>query len=109
MPDLSPVSDASVARHEWPATSTRDAQTPPTRIYLDHGASTPCDPAAAALMEQVAVYEFTNPSSAHRAGQHTARSIETTQEQIAAAAGVLPKETVFTSGPPRAIACTSRG
>ena len=98
MPDLSPVSDASVARREWPATSMRDAQTPPTRIYLDHGASTPCDPAAAALMEHVAVHEFANPSSAHRAGQHAARYIETARERIAAAVGALPEELVFTSG-----------
>ena len=98
MPDLSPVSDASVAQHEWSATSTQDAQTPSTRIYLDHGASTPCDPAAAALMEHVAVHEFANPSSAHRAGQHAARYIETARERIAAAVGALPEEIVFTGG-----------
>ena len=98
MPDLSPVSDASVARHEWPATSTQDAQALPTRVYLDHGASAPCDPAAVALMERVAVHEFANPSSSHRAGQHAARYIETAREQTAAAVGALPEEIVFTSG-----------
>ena len=98
MPDLSPVSDASAARHEWPATSTRDAQTPATRIYLDHGASTPCDPAAAALMARVAVHEFANSSSSHRAGQRAAHYIETAREQVAAAVCALPEEIVFTSG-----------
>ena len=98
MPDLSPVGDVSVARHEWPAASTRDAQTPPTRIYLDHGASTPCDPAAAALMARVAVHEFANPSSSHRAGQRAAHHIETAREQVATAVGALPEEIVFTSG-----------
>ena len=70
----------------------------PARVYLDHGASTPCDPAAAALMEHVAVHEFANPSSSHRAGQHAAHYIETAREQIAAAVGALPEEIVFTSG-----------
>ena len=98
MPDLSPVSDASVARHEWPATSRRSAQTPPTRIYLDHGASTPCDPAAAALMAHVALQEYANPSSSHGAGQRAAHYIETAREQIATAVGALPEEIVFTSG-----------
>ena len=71
---------------------------PPARIYLDHGASTPCDPAVAALMQRVAVQEFANPSSVHQAGRHAARYIETAREQLAAAIGVLPEEIVFTSG-----------
>ena len=71
---------------------------PSARIYLDHGASTPCDPAVAALMEHVEVHQFANPSSAHRAGQHAARYIETARERLAAAVGALPEEIVFTSG-----------
>ena len=98
MPDLSPVSDAPVARREWSASSTQNTQQPPARVYLDHGASTPCDPAAAALMEHVAVHEFASPSSSHRAGQHAAHYIETAREQVAAAVGALPEEIVFTSG-----------
>ena len=98
MPDLSPVSDASVARREWSASSTRDTQAAPARVYLDHGASTPCDPAVAALMERVAVHEFANPSSSHMAGQRAAHYVETAREQVATAVGALPEEIVFTSG-----------
>ena len=103
MPGLSPlstvsVSDASVVRPKWPAGRTWDAQAPSARVYLDHGASTPCDPAVAALMERVAVQEFANPSSAHQAGQHAAHYIETAREQVAAAIGALAEEVVFTSG-----------
>ena len=98
MPDLSPVSDAPVARREWTASSTRDTQEAPARVYLDHGASTPCDPAVAALMERVAVHEFANPSSSHNAGQRAAYYVEAAREQVATAIGALPEEIVFTSG-----------
>ena len=95
---MSPVSGVPVAQREWSASSTRDTQAAPTRVYLDHGASTPCDPAVAALMERVARHEFANPSSSHRAGQRAAHYIETAREQVATAIGALPEEIVFTSG-----------
>ena len=98
MPDLSSVGDAFAARRDWSAGDVRETQAPAERIYLDHGASTPCDPAVAALMERVAVHEFANPSSSHRAGQRAAHYIETAREQVAAAVGALPEEVVFTSG-----------
>ena len=68
------------------------------RIYLDHAASTPCDPAVAAVMEHVAAHEFANPSSSHRAGQRAARYVDEARERLAAAIGALPEEVVFTSG-----------
>ena len=92
------VKAASVVRPKWPAGGTRDAQALSARVYLDHGASTPCDPDVATLMEHVAVHEFANPSSAHQAGQRAARYIETAREQVAAAIGALPEEIIFTSG-----------
>ncbi len=49
-------------------------------------------------MERVAVHEFANPSSSHKAGQHAARYVEAAREQIATAVGALPEEIVFTSG-----------
>ena len=76
----------------------QDVREASARVYLDHGASTPCDPAVAALMERVAVQEFANPSSSHKAGQRAARYVETAREQIAAAVGAFPEEIVFTSG-----------
>ena len=98
MPGLSPVNDPALARRDQPAGATRDAPAPATRIYLDHGASTPCDPAVATLMKRIAVHEFANPSSAHRAGQRAAHYVETAREQVAEAMGALPEEIVFTSG-----------
>ena len=49
-------------------------------------------------MERVAVHEFANPSSSHKAGQRAAHYIETAREQVATAVGALPEEIVFTSG-----------
>ena len=98
MPDLSLVSDLPVARREESTNHSREASARPARIYLDHSASTPCDPDVAALMERVAVHDFANPSSSHKAGQRAAHHIETAREQIATAIGGLPEEIIFTSG-----------
>ena len=95
---MSPVSGVPVAQREWSARSTRDTQAAPTRVYLDHGASTPCDPAVAALMERVATHEFANPSSSHKAGQRAAHYIEAAREHVATAVSALNEEIVFTSG-----------
>ncbi len=68
------------------------------RICLDHLASTPCDPEAAALVQRLAVEAWANPSSPHRAGRLAARHVERAREQVAAAIDALPEEIVFTSG-----------
>ena len=73
-------------------------QEAPARVYLDHGASTPCDPAVAAVMERVSAHEYANPSSSHKAGQRAAHYVETAREQVAIGVGALPEEIVFTSG-----------
>ena len=49
-------------------------------------------------MERVAVDEFANPSSSHKAGQRAAHYVEAAREQVATAVGALPEEIVFTSG-----------
>ena len=97
--DLPPLSDAPTAgRREPPDGRMQGGSTPDARIYLDHAASTPCDPAVTAVMEHVAAHEFANPSSSHRAGQRAARYVDEAREQLAAAVGALPEEIVFTSG-----------
>ena len=68
------------------------------RVYLDHGSTTPCDPAVVALMARVAEHEFANPSSAHRSGQHASRIVEEAREAVAKAICALPEEIIFTSG-----------
>ena len=68
------------------------------RVYLDHGASTPCDPAVAELMARVAVEEYANSSSAHLGGRRAEQLVERAREQIADAIQALPEEIIFTSG-----------
>ena len=99
MSGLSPVNVVPIARDErLDSRGWSDASAPAKRTYLDHGASTPCDPAVIALMEQVMAHEFANPSSSHQAGRRAARHIEEAREQVAAAVRALPEEIVFTSG-----------
>ncbi|MCY3932407.1 MAG: cysteine desulfurase family protein [Acidobacteria bacterium] len=113
MPDLSPVSveasALSVAALSQTAASEAggiagassrvpEAAGRPETIYLDHLASTPCDPEAAALMHRVAVELSGNPSSPHASGQLAARYVERAREQVADAVNALPEEVVFTSG-----------
>lgn len=98
MLDLSPVIDAPVVPNERTTRSPQDAPTPSARVYLDHGASTPCDPAVIALMQRVMAHDFANPSSSHQAGRCAARYVEEAREQVADAIGALPEEIVFTSG-----------
>jgi len=63
--------------------------------YLDHAASTPVLPeAAAALVEALAVGG--NASSLHSTGRRARRSVEESRERVAAALGARPSEVVFT-------------
>ena len=98
MLDLPPVIDAPVVPNERTTGGAQDAPTPSARVYLDHGASTPCDPAVIALMQRVMAHDFANPSSSHQAGRRAARYVEEAREQVADAIGALPEEIVFTSG-----------
>ena len=98
MPGLSPVSDPALERPDQLAGANPAGQAPTPRVYLDYAASTPCDPAVADLMRYIAVHEFANPSSSHKAGQRAAQYVETAREQVAAAMNALPEEIVFTSG-----------
>lgn len=105
MPDLSPVSEREspgrVRGHDPPpatATAVRAGKARRLTVYLDHLASTPCDPEVAALMHRLAVEEFANPSSSHAAGQRAAKWVERAREQVAGGIDALPEEIVFTSG-----------
>ena len=65
--------------------------------YLDHNATTPLRPeAAAAVTEALAMTG--NPSSVHRFGRHVRRKIETAREAVAALSGARPEGVIFTSG-----------
>ena len=108
MPDVSqvsalpepalPLASAAPSPVPAPAGPPFGAALSPERTYLDNQASTPMDPAALAVMQQVAAETWANPSSAHRAGRRAAEVVETARERLAETVGALPEEIVFTGG-----------
>jgi cysteine desulfurase len=86
------------ARDAGPARQTNGPAGP---IYLDYAATTPVDPAVAALMGEclTAAGDFGNASSAtHVFGHRAAARIETARAQVAALIGAESDEIIFTSG-----------
>ena len=67
-------------------------------IYLDHAASTPCDPRVLEVMSPYFSEQSANASSPHRQGRQARKAIEETRERLAAFIGAIPSEIVFTSG-----------
>ena len=68
------------------------------RIYLDHAATTPTDPAVLEAMIPWFRDRFGNPSSPHTFGREGRAAVETAREKVAALLGAGPMEVVFTSG-----------
>ena len=66
-------------------------------IYLDHNATTPVKPEAAAAMAE-ALAECGNPSSVHRFGRLARRRVEDARDRVAALVRVKPQNVIFTSG-----------
>lgn len=79
------------------------------RVYFDHAATTPVDPAVFAAMEPFFAGEFGNPSSGHSFGRTVKKALEEAREKAAAAIGAQPDEIVFTSGGTEAINMAIRG
>lgn len=69
----------------------------PMTVYLDHAATTPMYPEAAAAMT-AQLTRVGNPSSLHASGRDARRFVEESRETVAAALGCRPGEVVFTSG-----------
>ncbi len=67
-------------------------------IYLDYAATSPLDPAVAAVMSDVMNREFANPSSQHAPGKRARALVETARAQVAARVAVSPERILFTSG-----------
>jgi cysteine desulfurase len=72
-------------------------------IYLDHNATTPLHPAAAAAMARCHDELWGNPASQHAWGRNAHRAIEDAREDIARilgakATGRRPDQVIFTSG-----------
>ena len=68
------------------------------RIYLDHNASTPVEPAVAAAMMPFLHDHYGNPSSGHWAANTAKTALETARGQVAGLLGCHDDEIVFTSG-----------
>jgi cysteine desulfurase len=66
-------------------------------VYLDHAATTPIHPEAAAAMT-AQLTRVGNPSSLHASGRDARRIVEESRETVADALGCRPGEVVFTSG-----------
>lgn len=66
--------------------------------YFDNSATTRCSDAAVALMQQVLLEDYGNPSSLHMKGVVAEKYIKTATEQIAQILKVAEKEIIFTSG-----------
>src|SRR5574337_462322 len=69
------------------------------RVYLDHNATTPLDPAVLAAMAPFLAEGFGNPSSLHAWGREARQALEVARATVARALGTADKDTtVFTSG-----------
>lgn len=68
------------------------------RIYLDHNATTPVEPAVVEAMLPYFSGDFGNASSIHTSGQRARAAVETAREQVATLLNAQPQEIVFTSG-----------
>ncbi len=69
-----------------------------TPIYLDYNASTPIDPAVAAIMRPLLGEAYGNPSSGHWASVGAKAALESVRHQVAALLDCETDEVVFTSG-----------
>jgi cysteine desulfurase len=72
---------------------------PELPIYLDHHATTPCDPRVVDAMLPFFTQNFGNPSSlTHEHGRRASKAVEDARIAIARFFGVQPNELVFTAG-----------
>ena len=73
--------------------------TPHLPIYMDYGATTPCDPRVVDAMIPWLREHFGNPASrTHAYGWEAEAAVEQAREQVAALIGADPREIVWTSG-----------
>jgi cysteine desulfurase len=72
---------------------------PPEIVYLDHHATTPCDPRVVEKMLPYFTEHFGNPASiTHQHGRKASLAVEDARASIARFLGALPPEIYFTAG-----------
>ncbi len=83
---------------------------PGVPIYLDHHATTPCDPRVLEAMAPWWIVQVGNASSVqHSAGRRAHRAVEEARLEVAALIGASPREIVFTSGATEALNMALKG
>lgn len=68
------------------------------QVYLDYSATTPTRPEVIALMQQVMVEQWGNPSSLHQWGQQAATVLEQARMRVAGLLNAELESIIFTSG-----------
>lgn len=82
----------------------------PRPIYLDHHATTPCDPRVVEAMAPTWSEVFGNASSSqHEFGRAAARLIDDARREVAALIACDPREVIFTSGATESINLALKG
>jgi cysteine desulfurase len=79
------------------------------RIYLDHNATTPIEPAVLEAMLPFLRTEFGNPSSAYALGRRAGEAIAHARSEVARLIGAKPEEIVFTGSATEASNLAIRG